>query len=33
MLLIDRDRKHKQWEEAVERSFGWTDVYKPADRI
>ncbi|KAI8887567.1 glycerol kinase [Backusella circina FSU 941] len=29
----ERERKYKQWEEAVQRSFGWTDVYKPADRI
>lgn len=28
-----RERKYKQWEEAVQRSFGWTDVYRPADRI
>jgi glycerol kinase len=32
-FYIDRDRKYSQWEEAVNRSFGWTDVYKPADHI
>lgn len=32
-LLIDRERKYKQWEEAVQRSLGWTDVYQAADGL
>lgn len=31
--VIERERKYKQWEDAVQRSFGWTDVYRPADHI
>ena len=27
-----RERKYAQWEEAVKRSLGWTDVYKTDDR-
>ncbi|GAA5813343.1 hypothetical protein MFLAVUS_006820 [Mucor flavus] len=29
----ERERKYKQWEDAVQRSLGWTDVYRPADHI
>ncbi|KAI8097999.1 uncharacterized protein B0P05DRAFT_576845 [Gilbertella persicaria] len=28
-----REQKYNQWEEAVQRSFGWTDVYTPADTL
>lgn len=33
LFCLGRERKYKQWEEAVKRSFGWTDVYKPDDRM